>query len=456
MIRFIRASWLFVRIFASYGLLWLLTRLFGRRRMAGWAERTHQRNAKRLYQGFLRLRGVYIKVGQVLSVLGSFLPQAFVDELQGLQDSVPPKPFRVIRRSLIEAHGKPPEETFASLSEEALAAASLGQVHRGTHHDGSPLAVKILYPNIDRIIRIDLRVLRWVFKVWQRIVPVANLSTVLDQLEDVLSRETNYKLEADNLERLSAKFADDDSVAFPVVYRDLSSRRVLVMSFMEGLKITDVDSYEAAGLDRTEVARLLVTSYYKQLLIDGLYHADPHPGNFLVRTGPQLVFLDFGAVEPVRDALRKGMITMLTGIIARDDDKALEGIEEMGFVAPNGDRELLNRTVRHYFTKLVTLKVADYGNMSIDQIVSKEELRAVRGQMRSLMRSVRYPEGYFYIERSLVLLFGLCATIDPHVNALELGFPYAMQFILKNAQQQGGDADGDSEPEPDDETHATA
>jgi predicted unusual protein kinase regulating ubiquinone biosynthesis (AarF/ABC1/UbiB family) len=279
-------------------------------------------------------------------------------------------------------------------------------------------------------------VLKWVFKIYVKILPFVQHEMILKSLREVLTRESDYELEADSCERLEANFADDDQILFPKVYRDLSSKKILVLEFMEGCKINSVADLEKIGVNPTDVAKKLVTSYYKQLLIDGVYHADPHPGNFLVRPGPKIVFLDFGAVEEVRDNLRSGMILFLSGMITKDDDKAIDGIEEMGFVAPDGNRKLLEETVRHYFTKLVTMKIDDYSKLNVDQFISKEEVRMVRGRLRELMKAIRYPEGYFYIERSLVLLFGVCASLDPKVNALELGFPYAMQFILNQNQAQ--------------------
>lgn len=431
MIRFLRASTLFCRILLSYGWLWLCRRLLGRRRTRRMVTRCHERNARRLFRGIQRLRGVYIKLGQVLSILGGFLPPEYIKLLEGLQDQVEPQSYRTIRRAFVRDQGKPPEAIFSQFAHEPIAAASLGQVHRAALPNGVAVAVKVLYPNIDRIIAIDLRVIRWVFSVYRHLVPVVEVENIFEQLRDVLSRETDYHAEADNLRRLRDNFLDEPDILFPKVYDDLSSKRVLVMEFMEGIKITDVDELEAAGINRTEVASILVKSYYKQFLIDGRYHADPHPGNFLVQPGPQLVFLDFGAVEPVREAHKQGMLLFLKGIISQNDDLAIDGIETMGFVAPDGNRELLYKTVRYYFTKLVSMRIDDFSQIELDQLVSRRELRSVRGQLRELMRSVRYPEGFFFIERSIILLFGLCTTLDPKVNTLELGFPYAMKFILK-------------------------
>ncbi|MCA9523364.1 MAG: AarF/ABC1/UbiB kinase family protein, partial [Myxococcales bacterium] len=183
------------------------------------------------------------------------------------------------------------------------------------------------------------------------------------------------------------------------------------------------------------VAKRLVELFYRQFLIDSLFHADPHPGNFLVQSGPTIVFLDFGAVEPVRPQLKKGMIRFLQGLMSKNDDLAFDGIQEMGFVHPEGNRELLEKTVRHYFNKLVNLKIEDYGNIRVDEVIDKQDYRMVRDNLRELSASIIYPEGYFFIERTLVILFGLIAALDPKVNALELGFPYAMKMILGQIEE---------------------
>lgn len=404
-------------------------------------KRAHKRNARRLHKGILRLRGVYIKLGQVISVLGSFLPVAFIEALEGLQDQVPERKYREIRRAFIRDRKESPEAVFEEFSTVPIAAASLAQVHKAKTKQGEIVAVKVLYPDIDRLIKIDLKVIRWVFWVYSKLRPVMpNFQSILRQLEDVLSRETDLVLEAENIEKLAAKFRGQDQFVFPTVVEALSSRRILVMEYVEGYKITDVDALRAAQIDPTAVAEILVKSYYQQFLVDGLYHADPHPGNFLVQPGPKLVFLDFGAVEPVRENLREGMIEFLFGLITKDDDKAIDGIETMGFVAPDGNRELLEKTVRHYFVKFYSLRIKDYSKIDVTQFVSPEEFRHLRQNLRELTLAIKYPDGYFYIERSLLLLFGVVAILDPTVNAIELGFPYANEFILNRRMQQDAKA----------------
>src|SRR6185295_9322012 len=165
--RLVRASLLFGRIFWSYLLQFALQKLLGRRRLKERWKRVHRKNAKRLYDGMVRLRGVYIKLGQILSIMGTFLPRAYTEELEGLQDQVPPHPFPEMERTFVASLGKRPRDVFASFEEAPLAAASLGQVHKGTLPGGEEVAVKILYPNVATVIRVDLRVMGWAVRVYK-------------------------------------------------------------------------------------------------------------------------------------------------------------------------------------------------------------------------------------------------------------------------------------------------
>ncbi len=439
--RFIRASWLFSRILASYLLQIALVRLLGRRRIGARWDGVHRSNARRMYRGFVRLRGVYIKLGQILSIMGTFLPVAYSEELEGLQDEVPPCPYDTIARSFHRAFGKSPVEAFASFSPEPIAAASLGQVHEARGADGARLAVKVLYPNIATIIAIDLRVLGWVMKVYGWFVPVRQLDRVQRQLRDLLERESDLAHEALCIARMSANFTDDDDVLLPTVYAEYSSKTVLTMSFMDGVKISRLEALAELELAPKAVATKLVQMFYKQVFIDRFFHADPHPGNFFVQRGPEgqvrIVVLDLGSASEVNDNLAVGMLDILGGLMTRDDNLIVRGIETMGFVAEDGDRKLLERVVRKYFEKLLDLNLTharDVSKLGVNVATRIASTEKRRSELRELMRSVQYPAGWFYVERAVVLMFGLATRLAPSLNTLTVGFPYVMQFMA--AQQQ--------------------
>ncbi len=245
MLRSLRALVLFWTVFGSYGLHWLLAHVLSETRARKRLDGVHRRNARRLAQGFSRLRGVFIKMGQVLSVMGTFLPTAYGEELEGLQDRVPPRPFSEIEARLREAFGQDALSLFGSFERQPIAAASLAQVHRATTRDGKTLAVKVLYPGIEQLIRRDLLVLRSLLPVVRRLLPISRVERNLDQLEAMLERETDYRHERSNIELLRNVFKKRNDVPVPEVVDALPSGGVLSMSFEEGIKNNDFKSHRA-------------------------------------------------------------------------------------------------------------------------------------------------------------------------------------------------------------------
>ncbi|CAN5881889.1 hypothetical protein BH11MYX2_BH11MYX2_04350 [soil metagenome] len=440
-VRLIRALRVFLVIFLSYTWQMSWARLWPS--VCGTTERwqkINRRNAKRMYNGFVALRGVYIKLGQILSVMGSFLPKEFTEELEGLQDDVPHQPYHIVRKTFIASFGKDPHDAFEKFSEEPIAAASLGQVHEARNAAGDKLAVKILYPNVATIIKIDLKVLGWALEVYKNFIPIQQISRVHEQLADMLRRETDLVHEAKMLVKMTANFHSDPDVLFAKVYPEYSSSTVMTMTFMEGVKMTKKGALEGLELDPYDVATKLIKVFYKQLFIDRFFHADPHPGNFFVQRGPdgqvRIVVLDLGSATELPDHLADGMFDILSGLMTRNDNLVVNGINTMGFISPTGDRALLESTIRKYFEKLLNLNIKDFSKIDpsvADQLADPDMKRE---ELRQLMSSIAYPDGWFYVERAAVIMFGLQATIAPKMNGIQVGFPYITQFIFeRNAKR---------------------
>ncbi|HVU03229.1 MAG TPA: AarF/UbiB family protein [Polyangiaceae bacterium] len=446
--RSLRALFLALTILASYGLHYVVATVFGWKRTAARFERVHAVNAKRLATGCTELRGVFIKLGQVLSVLGGFLPRAYGRELERLQDRVPPRPFPEIEGRLKEALGPDALARFASFSREPIAAASLAQVHRATTMDGRSVAVKVLYPGIETLIQRDLAVLRTLLPVFRRLLPISRFDRILDQLSAMLARETDYSQERRNIETVRAIFSDRSDVVVPTVVSELTAGGVLTMTFEDGIKVTDFASIDAAGIDRDAVARLLVEIYWAMLLEHRVFHADPHPGNFLVRPGPTLVMLDYGAVEECTPALAEGMMDVVLGGVSRDAERVLAGLERMGFVAPSGDREMLQRVGREYLKVIANVRIDDYSQIDRDAVEKIAGFEGIRGKLREIMTNIEYPEGYFYVERTIVLLFGLVGQLAPKAGLPGIAGPVAAQAMLRSFAAQAAAAPGPESEAP--------
>ena len=431
MLRSLRAQLLLWSILGSYALHWLLAHVLDRARSDRWLERLHRWNARRLARGFTRLAGVYTKVGQVLSVIGTFLPRAFGEALEALQDQVPARPFGSMIPRLRESLGADALDKFKEIDRSPVAAASLAQVHRAVTHDGRQVAVKILYPSIERTIARDLAVFRTVLPVLQWIFPVTNLPRVLEQLTAMLRHETDFVNERRNLAAIGAMFTDRNDIVVPDAVDELCGTSVLTMSYEQGLKIGDLAGLEAAGIDRSALARILVDAYVTMLMEHRRFHADPHPGNFLVRPGPEVVILDFGAVETVSSNMTEGLKLAVSGVASQNEGLVLEGLERMGFVTATGDRELLREVGREYLRVLGQLKLTDFSQLDPAKLRDLVGWNQLRGRLRDVMRSVEYPPGFFYVERAMILLFGVVGRLVPGQGLPGLVLPYATQALAR-------------------------
>lgn len=280
-------------------------------------EIQHHRGATRALDAAEALGGVLIKAGQFASTRPDLLPPAYTATLSSLQDRVPPHPYAAIREAVAGELGRPPEEVFSSFEKGPVAAASIAQVHRARLRDGRDVAVKVQYPGISSLIEADLDALEAIFEAVARLEPGIRLQPISDYLRWTLPLELDFVREAEAISDLRRVLAERDDVVVPEVIGELTTGRLLVMEYVEGVKITDVETMERSGIDRSEVAWLLNDVYAEQMFTHGVLHADPHPGNLLVQPGrPSIVLLDHGltlGLEPSFIAALDRLVSALGG-----------------------------------------------------------------------------------------------------------------------------------------------
>jgi predicted unusual protein kinase regulating ubiquinone biosynthesis (AarF/ABC1/UbiB family) len=435
--RFVRAYKTTFLVIASYLWLSLRARVFGHAWREARIGEVHTRNAKRVYATILRLQGLFIKVGQLLSIMANFLPPEFRGELETLQDQVPPRPYGEIAERLESEIGEG-MSLFAELDPEPIASASLGQVHAARLADGRRVCVKVQHKDIDRIVRLDLRTIRRIMRIVQWFVPVQGLGAYYQQIKELLSQELDFALEANNIDRIATNFASDEGVVFPKPVRELCTRRVLTTTFIEGVKASDVAALRALGVDKRDVARRLVRLYCQMIFVDGVYHADPHPGNVLVQGSGAIVLLDFGAVAELSPNMREGIADFLEGVLRRDTDRLVKAMRKMGFISRATDEGMSERIIEYFhrrFQEEVRLDSFNLKDIRIDPERGLEKLLDLRKMdigLRELSGAFHIPKDWVLLERTILLLYGCCSLLDPELNPIAIIQPYLQDFVFGN------------------------
>lgn len=431
--RYLAQTWWFELLLPRVG----LTRL---------AVRGRAKRLRRLARNFrllaVDLGGLMIKVGQFMSSRLDVLPPEITKELEGLQDEVPAVPFEKIR-ALAEAElGLSLERAFSVVDETPLAAASLGQVHRArlSPRDADEtglldVVIKIQRPGIGQIVDVDLAALRrvggWLTHV-RLVSDRVDMPALVEEFALTSLEEIDYLHEAASSLRFARDAADDARVDVPAIVWERTTRRVLTMQDVTAIKINDVQSLRAAGIDPTEVANEFAAVMFDQLFIAGYFHADPHPGNIFVTPLPsgnarawKFTFVDFGMMGEVPPALREGLRTTLIAAATRNGKGMVDGIRDVGVLLPSADTLELERAMTKLFAR--------FGGMGFAELqdVDPREYRAFAAEFGDLVRSlpVQLPENFLLIVRALSLVSGMCSSLDPAFNIWNAVEPYSAKLI---------------------------
>lgn len=440
-----RHSWRFIRaytttfiVLGSYLWTFFFGRVFGEQWLDKKLESVHAKNAKRVMTTIVELQGLFIKVGQLLSVLANFLPAPFREGLASLQDSVPPRPTDEIKRRIERDLGKPVEKLFKSFQDEPIASASLGQVHEAYLFDGQRVAVKVQHADIDEIVRLDLTTIRRIMLIVSQFIAAKNLDVYYRQIKAMIEEELDFEREARNIIRISENFASDPAIVFPKPIATHSMRTVMTTTFVEGIKVGDTKRIDEAGIDRKALARKIVEAYCQMVFIDGVYHADPHPGNVLVGPKGELVLLDFGAVAELSPQMREGIPEFLEGVIRRDTDRLIRALKKMGFIARGESEDVSERVVEFFhqrFQEDVKLESFNLKDIKLDPQKGLENLISLRRMnvgLKELSTAFHVPRDWVYLERTLLLLTGVCTELDPEMNPVDVIRPHVESFVLGN------------------------
>ena len=379
---------------------------------------------QRLRMAFEELGPTYIKLGQILSTRPDLIPMDFIQELSKLQDDVPAFPFKEVRKVVESEFGRPPEELFDSLEEKPQASASIGQVHRAVLKDGESVAVKFQRPGIRKIIEVDLEIMLHLATLAEHHIEELALQRpikIVDEFARTLEKEIDYKIEATSMERCARQFLDDPHVYIPKVYREVTSSRVLTAEFIEGIKISDIDKIESAGLDRKVITSRGADLVLKQVFKHGFFHADPHPGNIFALPNNVICLIDFGMVGVVDRQTRDNFVDLLDGIVHQNEIQASESLLKLTYWDEEPDRRLLEREVAEFMGRHLykPLKEIELGKLL-------QHLLEVAGDFQ-----LRIPPDLFLMIKALGTVEGVGRMLDPDFDMIARSTPFITDVKLE-------------------------
>ncbi|MGI8732000.1 MAG: ABC1 kinase family protein [Pyrinomonadaceae bacterium] len=384
-----------------------------------------EKQAVWLRENLIALGPTFIKIGQALGTRGDLLPLAYIKELTTLQDQVPAFPGGEAFARIEAELARSLHDAFAEIDAEPIAAASLGQVYRAKLPGGQEVAVKVQRPNLHETISFDIAVLYKLITLTNRFFPRANENAdwegMLREFHITIFEEMDYVKEGRNADRFRQSFRDWRVIRVPRIYWSHTTSRVLTMEFIRGTKVTDLEALSARKISPVKVNRLLVRTYLKQLLEDGFFHADPHPGNLLVMDSGHLAFFDFGMVGRITPRLQSQMIDAFFHVVSRDVHGLGQDILNLNFLKPGVDPETVRPVVESLFKHYLNLKL---GEVNFKELTY--DLAEVMYEY-----PFRLPANFTYIMRALMTLEGIGIVTDPGFSFFETAKPYAKEFMLR-------------------------
>ena len=364
----------------------------------------------------------FIKFGQLLSTRADLIPSDYIQELRRLQDQVPSFPFSQVKEVIEEELKYPLHILFASFEERPLAAASIGQVHKAVLPGKKEIAVKVQRPGIRKIIEVDLAILEEIASLLDKYTSIGklyHLAAIVQEFKQMISRELNFYEEGRNAERFKKNFSEEKYIYIPDIYWHYTTPKILAMEYVDGVKLNNRERLEKEGFDKRKIVENLSKAFLKQILIDGFFHGDPHPGNIGVLTGEKLYFLDFGIAGFLREEQQQALGGLMLGIIYHDMEKVMSSLQSLTIISAETDHKNLGMELERLQEKYYDIPLK---NLHLSQFLY--ELMEI-----SFKQQFRFSPEFTLLAKTFLTLEGLIADLEPSFSIAELVAPFSKDFL---------------------------
>jgi ubiquinone biosynthesis protein len=385
-------------------------------------EKDAKTTGERIRLVLQELGPTFVKLGQIASTRPDLLPEEIIRELEKLQDQVPPFSFEEVRSIVQQELGGELDQIFRYFEDVPLAAASIGQVHRAILHSGEKVAIKVQRPNIANVIETDLEILQDLAVLAERRLEWAARYQIRDMVEELsrsLRAELDYTIEARNAEKISNQFRNDPNICVPNVFWEYSTKKVLTMEYVEGVKLNEIDQLKQKGYNVKRLAERLAKAVFQQIFVHGYFHGDPHPGNVLVLPGEVIAFIDFGMVGRLTPEMRYHFSSLVIALMRQSADGVIKSICQMGLVPDDVDLAQLRDDIEQLREK--------YYRVPLSQISLGE---AVNDLFRVAFRhSIRIPRDLTLLGKTLLTVEGVVEKLDPDFSILDIAEPFGRELL---------------------------
>lgn len=381
------------------------------------SRNNYHKRAKWLVQKLIKLGPTFIKIGQALSTRPDLIPLEYVEEFSQLQDRVPPFLSDDAIAIIEEELGNKLDNIYDEFERVPIAAASLGQVHLATLKTGEKVVIKVQRRSLEKLFKLDFHVLKTIINFGDRFLPgfkKYELKLIYEEFFSILFAEIDYLKEGENADRFRYNFQNDHRIIVPKVYWQYTTKKILTLEYLPGIKINDRETLESKGIPLKPLIELGICTYLKQLLEDGFFQSDPHPGNMAVRKDGSIIFYDFGAMAEVKGLAQEQMVQTFFAMVRKDADQVLDTLIYMGLIEPMGDMTAIKRLINFSLTRF------------LDKPVDINAFREISTEILIMFEQqpFRLPPQMTFIIKAITTLDGIARNLDPQYSLLSASQPF--------------------------------